>query len=204
MLMTLIFMGLAYALGSVNSAIIVSQAMKLPDPRTDGSKNPGATNVLRLSGKQAALIVLAADIGKGLIAVWIARLCGVDGFAAGLVGIAVVAGHIYPVFYDFEGGKGVATSLGVFIGLFWFMGLVAAIVWFGVARYYHYSSLASLSAVSSAPIIALLTGQFSLIVPLLLLGALVFYKHMENIQRLQAGTESKINWSSSEIADKLP
>lgn len=192
MFAAIFFIAVAYLLGSVNSAIIVSQVMKLPDPRSDGSKNPGATNVLRLSGKQAAMIVLAVDILKGLLAVWIARMFGVAGFAAGLVAIAAVVGHIFPVFYDFKGGKGVATSIGASFGLFWVIGLIAALIWGGVAKFYRISSLASLCAVASTPIIALLTGQFGLIIPLLIMAGIVAFKHQENIKRLQAGTEPTI------------
>lgn len=204
MLVTLLFVGIAYALGSINSAIIVCQAMKLPDPRTDGSKNPGATNVLRLSGKMPAIIVLAADLAKGLIAVWLAKLFGIDGFGAGLVALAAVAGHVFPVFYEFQGGKGVATTIGALYGLSFLMGLLCTGIWIGVARFYGYSSLASLCTIGAAVLLTLLTGHFSMVLPMLALAGLVAYKHLDNIQRLQAGTESKINWGSSDISDKLP
>lgn len=204
MLVALIFIAIAYALGSVNSAIIVSQVMKLPDPRTDGSKNPGATNVLRLSGKQPAIIVLVADMAKGLIAVWFARLVGVDGFGLGLVAFAAVAGHVFPAFYEFQGGKGVATTLGALLGINFVVGVVAAAVWVGVAKFYNYSSLASLCAVGTGAILIVLFDSFSMFLPLLLLAGLVAYKHMDNIQRLQAGTEDKIKWSTEELKDQLP
>ncbi len=186
---------LAYLLGSVSTGVLLSQYLGTPDPRTGGSKNPGATNVLRLSGKNQALAVLAGDILKGVIAVWIARMLGVHGLMLGFVAYAVVAGHIFPVFYKFKGGKGVAPMLGVLLGLSLWVGLFAIITWVVVAAVFRYSSLAGMVTAVFAPFYTLLTGTAAYFLPVLLITALVVWKHSENIQRLRSKTEDKIDFS---------
>lgn len=194
-MLAIFFTALAYLLGSVNTAVIVCQLMKLPDPRTEGSKNPGATNVLRIGGRNAAFLVLGADILKGLIAVWIAAIFGLGGFALGLVALGATLGHIFPVFYGFQGGKGVATALGSILGLSFFIGIVCCIVWVVTVFITRYSSLSSLIAVSVAPILLLFVnaGYF---LPVLLIAGVVAWRHLENIARLRLGTENKMDFGN--------
>lgn len=188
----LILAGIGYALGSVNSAIVVSKLMGLPDPRSEGSKNPGASNVLRTSGKQAAAIVLAADFLKGLIMVWLAKALGMNGFAMGLIGLSTMAGHVFPVFFDFQGGKGVATCLGAVMGISMIDGLLCAIIWVAIAYAKKYASLASLVSVGVAAILMLVT-DISAFIPVAGMAGLVYWRHMDNIERLKDGTETKID-----------
>jgi glycerol-3-phosphate acyltransferase PlsY len=195
-MLALIYALIAYLLGSVNTAIIVCQIMKLPDPRAEGSKNPGATNVLRLAGRNVALIVLAADVLKGFVPVFIAGLISLSGFSLGFVALAATLGHVFPAFYGFKGGKGVATALGGIVGLSFPIGVVCGVVW-GVTIYLtRYSSLSSLIAVSIAPILLLFIdpGYF---IPTLAIAVLVAWRHLENIMRLRAGTENKMEFGNS-------
>jgi glycerol-3-phosphate acyltransferase PlsY len=191
-MLALIFAALAYLLGSVNTAIIVCQLLKLPDPRTEGSNNPGATNVLRIAGRNMALVVLAADVLKGFLPVVIASVLGVQGFGLGIVALAATLGHVFPAFYGFQGGKGVATALGGILGLSLPIGVVCAVIW-GVSVFItRYASLSSLIAVSVAPILFLLTnpGYF---IPTLAIAGIVTWRHLENIARLRVGTENKMD-----------
>lgn len=194
----LIFLGLSYLAGSVCSAVIVSDLCKLPDPRSEGSKNPGATNVLRLAGKKYAVIVLLVDILKGFLPVLLARLFGFSGMGLSLVCLAAVAGHLYPYFFNFKGGKGVATALGVLYGISLSLGLIATILWILIAFVSRYSSLASIVTLLAAPLISLkyVTGFWAFL-PLLAMALLVVYRHKENFERLQNGTESKIDFNKS-------
>ena len=200
-MLTLILLALcvtiAYLLGSLCSAVIVSQLFNLPDPRSEGSKNPGATNVRRLAGKQYAAIVLLGDFLKGLLPVWIASFMHLSPFAQGLTGLAAVLGHIYPMFFDFKGGKGVATTLGVLLGFQPILGMFAMLTWALVAYFSRYASLASMVAVATAPVLSLLhiTGK-SASLPLLIIAVLVIYQHRQNITRLQEGKESKLDFKS--------
>ena len=184
---------LAYCFGSISSAVIVSRLMGLPDPRSSGSNNPGATNVLRLGGKKAAAITLVGDLLKGLIPVLIAKLMTSNPIIIALVGLGAFLGHLYPLFFGFKGGKGVATAAGVFIGLSWVLSLLLFIIWLGVAGIFRYSSLAALTATALAPFIVLflLPG-----LPFFLLASAIagflFWRHRANISRLLAGEESKI------------
>jgi len=139
---------LAYLLGSISSAVLVSKALGLPDPRATGSGNPGATNVLRAGGKFAAALTLLGDVAKGLIPVLLAKVAGVSTPVLALVAIAAFSGHLYPIFFGFKGGKGVATAIGVFIGLAWQLILIFAVVWIAMAAIFRYSSLAALVAMS--------------------------------------------------------
>jgi glycerol-3-phosphate acyltransferase PlsY len=192
----LIFLGLSYLSGSVCSAVIVCNLCKLPDPRAEGSKNPGATNVLRLAGKKYAITVLLADILKGFLPVIIARLFGFGEFALGCVCLAAVIGHLYPYFFDFKGGKGVATALGALLGINFSLGLITVVLWILIAIISRYSSLASIISLLAAPLISLkYHPSFIAFLPLLVMSLFVVYRHQENFTRLQKGTESKIDFS---------
>lgn len=188
---------LAYLAGSVSSAIIVSRLMGLPDPRSSGSNNPGATNVLRLGGKKAAAITLLGDVLKGLLPVLIAKMLTSSSVTIALVGIAAFLGHLYPVFFGFKGGKGVATAAGVFIGISGIMTLVMCGIWLLTAALSRYSSLAALVATLSAPFLVLffLPGLPYFILACVI-AVLLFWRHRENIARLAKGEESKIRFSS--------
>ena len=184
----------AYLLGSVSSAIVVCKLMRLPDPRTQGSKNPGTTNVLRVGGKFPALLTLAGDFSKGLLPVVI----GKPFFSLPLlvcIGGAAVVGHMYPIFYGFKGGKGVATWFGMLTGLWVYFGLSFVLIWIGVGIIFGYSSLAALVASISIPIIAIVVTA-SWLGPLMLfaLVLLIIWRHKENIRRLKQGSESKMKF----------
>jgi acyl phosphate:glycerol-3-phosphate acyltransferase len=186
---------ISYLIGSICSAVLISKLYNLPDPRQSGSNNPGATNVLRLAGKKYAAIVLLADSLKGLIPVAIANLFHANPIILGCMSIAAVVGHIYPIFFKFKGGKGVATTLGVLFGLNILLGLAVCITWVIIAAISKYSSLAALIALLLAPFYAIgITQHVELFPALFFLWILVLYKHRENITRLVDGSESKINW----------
>ena len=181
---------LAYCLGSVSFAIVVSKLMRLPDPRSYGSKNPGATNVLRTGKTTAAVLTLLGDLGKGWLAVWIAALLGGDVPAAG---IAVFLGHLYPVFYRFQGGKGVATAAGVLFGFHIALGLAAVATWIVIAALFRYSSLAAVTAALLAPIYAWwLFGLSTVLAVVAAISLLLVWRHRENISRLLQGRESRL------------
>jgi glycerol-3-phosphate acyltransferase PlsY len=182
----------AYLLGSISTAIIVCKLMGLPDPRSQGSNNPGATNVLRIGGKKAAAITLIGDLLKGLVPVLIAQAFLSDTVIIACVAMAAFLGHLYPVFFGFQGGKGVATALGVLIGLSWQLGLSLALTWLVIAKLFRISSLAALIATSITPLYAwilqLPNAYFYMSFPLC---ALVIWRHRSNLQRLVRGEESK-------------
>lgn len=183
----------AYLLGSINSAIIVSHAMNLPDPRESGSGNPGATNVLRTGNKFAAAITLFGDLLKGFIPVFITNnLIGHEPTVA-IVSVAALLGHMYPVYYRFRGGKGVATTLGVLLGISWLLGLIWVILWLIVAYLFRYSSLSALIATS---LILFLSWVWSyglwIVAALSIITAFVFWRHRSNIQNLLTGSEAKL------------
>lgn len=187
----------AYLLGSVSFAVLTTKAMGLDDPRTFGSKNPGATNVLRTGNKVAALITLLGDALKGTVAVLLAKAfqeqLGLSDAAIAFVGLAAFLGHVYPVFLRFAGGKGVATALGVLFAINWVLGLATAVTWLVIAYFFRYSSLASLVASAFAVFYnALLFGINEQALAVLLMAALLFYRHQPNIKNLLNGTESKI------------
>lgn len=184
---------LAYLIGSLNMSIIVAKLLGKPDPRSQGSGNAGATNTLRTSGKKDAAFVLVGDIVKGVIAVMIAHLFHVQGFMLGLVALAAMVGHIFPLYFQFKGGKGVATMIGVLIALNIWIGVISLAAWVITALLSRYASLASLTAAVVAVICSLIFGHYHYFVPLLVMAGLVFWKHSANIQRLRSGTESKIN-----------
>lgn len=184
---------IAYLLGSLNSAIILCRIMRFPDPRTQGSGNPGATNVLRYGGKKAAIIVLLGDMLKGLLPVAVAQWLALPDVALATVGFAAFLGHLYPVFFRFEGGKGVATALGVMLGLSWLMGAAVLGTWLAVAFALRYSSLAALTATLLAPLYAWwLIGSTSIVAMVTVMGVMLFWRHRSNIRKLLQGTEGKI------------
>ena len=182
-------------LASVNTAIIVCQLLRLPDPRTSGSKNPGATNVLRLAGRYPALLVLVADVLKGFIVVFLAGILGFRGIGLGFVALAATLGHVFPLYYGFQGGKGVATALGGILALSFPIGVVCFVVWAVTLFITRYSSLSSLIAVSIAPIL-LLFIDYGYFIPTLAIAVVVAWRHMENIARLRAGTENKMDFGN--------
>ena len=167
--------------------------MGLPDPRTDGSKNPGATNVLRLGGKKAAAITLAGDMLKGLIPVAIVVLAGFSNEVIAVTGIAAFLGHLYPVFYGFKGGKGVATMLGVLIGTHWLVGLGTIGIWLAMAFTFKISSLSALVATACAPLLVwYITDSPAITTTTAMMTLLLFWRHRSNIQNLLAGKEERI------------
>jgi glycerol-3-phosphate acyltransferase PlsY len=183
----------AYLLGSVPFAMISSKVFGLADPRTYGSGNPGATNVLRSGNKKAALMTLIGDALKGAVAVIVAQQMGFSDTVIALVALAVFLGHLYPVFLKFKGGKGVATAAGVLLALDPILGLAVAGTWLLVAYVSRYSSLAALIAAAAAPLIAVLMhGATHQTIVVGILGMALIGKHWQNIQRLMAGQESKI------------
>jgi glycerol-3-phosphate acyltransferase PlsY len=188
---------LAYLLGSISFAVLVSKAMGLDDPRSYGSGNPGATNVLRTGNRKAAVLTLIGDAAKGAVAVLIARaLADRFGFSDTLlavVGLAAFIGHLFPVFHRFQGGKGVATAAGVLLALSPALGLCTLGTWLLVAAITRYSSLAALLAAVCAPLFAWwLFGANAVIVPIAIMSVLLIWRHRQNIAKLAAGTESRI------------
>ena len=183
----------AYLLGSVPFAMISSKLFGLADPRSYGSGNPGATNVLRSGNKKAALLTLIGDALKGWVAVFVAQRMGLSDNVIGLVALAVFLGHLYPIFLKFKGGKGVATAAGVLLALDPVLGLAVLGTWLAVAYISRYSSLAAVLAAAVAPLFAaLMYGASNLVVIVGVIGMALIGKHWQNIQRLLAGQESKI------------
>lgn len=189
---TIIAIIIAYLLGSIATSVIVCKWAKKPDPREEGSKNPGATNVLRLAGKKPALFTLLGDMLKGVVAIIIGRVLGQHGFNLSLVAIAVYLGHVFPLFYKFKGGKGVATGLGAILAMTPTVGIIVMIVWALVAAIFRYSSLAALVAFLVAPFLDLFISQPTYFIGLIIMLVLVYWRHWANIERLRAGTEPKI------------
>ena len=184
----------AYLLGSISSAIIVCRILGLPDPRGQGSGNPGATNVLRIGGKKAAAITLMGDMLKGLIPVLVAKLFGASIALQALVALAAFLGHLYPIFFGFRGGKGVATALGVLLGLHWPVGLLTIATWLVIAKLFKISSLSALISMLLAPLyIWWLVPDRSLFIVVVFMVALLFWRHRSNIRNLIKGTEGHLN-----------
>lgn len=192
----------AYLIGSLSFAVIVSKALGMADPRSYGSKNPGATNVLRSGNKGAALATLLLDALKGWVPVFLIRHYGArwglgDGVAA-VAGLAAFLGHLYPVFFGFQGGKGVATAAGVLMGVAPLLGLATGATWLIIAVFFRYSSLASLAAAFFAPTYYLIGGNIAwtlnqtALIAIIVMSLLLIWRHRENIRRLAAGTESKL------------
>jgi glycerol-3-phosphate acyltransferase PlsY len=188
----------AYLLGSVSFAIAVSWLMRLPDPRSYGSKNPGATNVLRSGSKVAAALTLIGDSAKGGVAVWLASYF-TDELAA--VGLAAFLGHLYPLFHRFQGGKGVATAAGVLLALDWRVGLGTIITWAVIAAALRYSSLAALVAALFAPLATAFLLDLKSAFFVALMSAFLVWRHRGNISRLVAGTEPRIGAKKASPSD---
>lgn len=188
---------IAYLIGSLSFAVIVSWAMGLPDPHSYGSGNPGATNVLRTGKKHAAVLTLVGDAGKGWFAVWLAQKYAADfglspATIAG-VAIAVFLGHLFPVFFKFRGGKGVATAAGILMAINIWLGLATLSTWIIIAFFFRYSSLAAIVASVFAPLYCFfLFGITAALPAVILMCALLIWRHRENIGKLMAGTESKL------------
>lgn len=184
---------LAYLLGSVSSAIVACRLMGLPDPRTHGSHNPGATNVLRIGGKKAAAVTLAGDMLKGVVPVVAAHLVGSADVTLILVAAAAFLGHLYPVFFAFRGGKGVATLLGTLLGLQIWAGLATVATWLVVAAVVRISSVAALVATATAPVwIWYWTRSTDLVIGTTAMTALLYWRHRSNIRNLLSGKEGTI------------
>lgn len=192
LLMTLVMTILAYLVGSISSAILICKLLKLPDPRTTGSHNPGATNVLRISNKATAATVLVFDILKGTIPVWGAYFLGIEPIYLGIIALAACLGHMYPLFFNFQGGKAVATAFGVLLPIGLDLGGLLVLTWLLVAKVTRYSSLAAIVTVSLAPLYTWLLKPIY-VYPVLMLSALIIFRHKSNIVRLLKGTESKIS-----------
>ena len=182
-----------YLLGSVSTAIITCKIMGLSDPRTVGSNNPGATNVLREGGKKAAIITLLGDMLKGLIPVSIAVLIDMQNEVIAATAVAAFLGHLYPLYYGFKGGKGVATILGALLGIHWILGLGTIGIWLFMAVTLRYSSLSALVAAAGSPILAWFITQSPVItVCVTFMAAMLIWRHKKNIQNLLSGKEDKI------------
>lgn len=191
--MTFLLLLAAYLLGSIPFAIITSRLFGLTDPRTYGSGNPGATNVLRSGNKAAAALTLAGDCAKGWLAVWVAGALGFEPGVAALAGLCAFLGHVFSVFLRFRGGKGVATALGVLAGINAWIALCALLTWLAVAAVTRYSSAAALAAAAVSPLAGLLlTGDALTIGVLLAMCAVLVLRHAENIRKLKDGTEGRI------------
>jgi glycerol-3-phosphate acyltransferase PlsY len=183
----------AYLLGSVSSAVVVARIMHLEDPRDVGSKNPGATNILRYGGKTAAALTLLGDLLKGVVAVVIARLVTDEPLVLASVGLLALLGHVYPVFFDFRGGKGVATGFGVWLALSPWVALALVLTWLLAAALFRYSSLSALIATALCPLyVWLVLRQWPYVVLSVAMGALLIWRHRSNIEKLLAGKESRI------------
>ena len=194
----LIILG-GYMFGSISTAIIVCKLMGLPDPRTEGSKNPGATNVARLGGKKAAALTLAGDMLKGLIPVLIAQYLQMSPVILAATALAAFLGHLYPVFFGFQGGKGVATAFGVIYGLYWPVGLLTTATWLAMALLFRYSSLAALVAIWLTPLWFLwLLPEPEIIAAMSVLVVLLFWRHRSNISNLLSGKEGKISFGKKD------
>jgi glycerol-3-phosphate acyltransferase PlsY len=197
----------AYAVGSLSFAVLVSRAMGLQDPRTYGSNNPGATNVLRSGNRKAAVATLLLDALKGYVPVLLTALYGPrfglgEGTVA-LVGLAAFVGHVWPVFFRFKGGKGVATAAGVLLAFDPWLGLAVLLTWVGVAAVFRYSSLAALAAAVAAPFYQLLmSGTGPVLLAVVVMSLVLLWRHRSNISKLLAGTESRLGSKSKPSAPK--
>jgi len=186
-----LFVPAAYLIGSISSAIIICRLMGLPDPREQGSGNPGATNVMRIGGKKAAAITLLGDSLKGLIPVYAANVLGLSAELVAATGLAAFIGHLYPIFFGFKGGKGVATSVGVLLGFFWALGLAFMATWYVVYKLGKISSLSALVASTLSPVFAwFIVGDEAIVAASAVMTAFLLWRHKSNIQRLLAGEES--------------
>ena len=207
--MDIFLIALAYLIGSISFAVVVSKCMRLPDPYSYGSGNPGATNVLRTGNKPAAVLTLLGDAFKGFIAVVMARMIlGEQSLSSSLnswilcgVVIAVFLGHVFPIFHRFKGGKGVATACGILFGIHWILGLATLATWIIVAKFMRYSSLAAIAAAVFAPIYFIfLFGFDPMTIALVIICGLLVWRHRSNIRNLINGTESRIGAKDSKAS----
>jgi len=190
----ILFAGLSYLIGSISTAIITCKIMGLEDPRKVGSNNPGATNVLRHGGKKAAIITLLGDMLKGLIPVLVIVQLQADALTVALVGACALLGHIFPIYYGFKGGKGVATYYGAILGINWLVGLIALTIWLSMAALFKISSLSALVSIFLTPFILWHFSQsVELTMAAALMSLIVFWRHQNNIKQLIQGTEGRID-----------
>jgi len=179
-----------YLAGSISAAIVICRSLGLSDPRAAGSKNPGATNVMRLHGKLPALLTLTGDVLKGVLPVLLARMLDLPYAVQVAVGLAAFLGHLYPLYFQFKGGKGVATAYGVLFTLNWQLGVVCAVTWISIFLLSRISSLSALAAFGLLPVFSwTLNGSIPLTLACTLIGILIFWRHRSNIRNLLAGTE---------------
>ena len=207
--MDIFLIPIAYLIGSVSFAVVVSECMRLPDPHSYGSGNPGATNVLRTGNKRAAVLTLLGDAFKGFIALVMARMIlGEESLSSSLnawilcgVVIAVFLGHVFPIFHRFKGGKGVATACGILFGIHWILGLATLATWIIVAKFMRYSSLAAIAAAVFGPIyFVFLFGFHPMTMALVMVCGLLVWRHRSNIRNLINGTESRIGAKDSKAS----
>ena len=187
-LLAIVLWTFSYLLGSVSTAILVCRLLGYPDPRSTGSHNPGATNVLRLGGKFAAIVTLIGDIAKGIVPVAIARELGLRENIAALCGFCAFLGHLYPVYFDFRGGKGVATAMGMVAALHWPTAAIIGLIWISVFVTTRFSSLAAIASFCAAPVLVLFT-RAELFYPILILALMLLFRHRNNIVQLIRGKE---------------
>lgn len=184
---------IAYLFGSIASAILICRLFGLSDPREGGSSNPGATNVMRLHGKKAAILTLFGDVLKGVIPVLIAKALGSHELVIALCALAAFLGHLFPVFFGFKGGKGVATLIGVLIATHWILGLAYVFTWLISATLFRYSSLSALIAAALTPLYSwYILHDINILIGQIIMAILLIWRHQSNIQKLIAGTEDKI------------
>jgi len=190
-MMNVIYLLFSYLIGAISFGIVVSHIFSLPDPRTIGSKKPGATNVLRSGKKLAALLTLLGDALKGSLTVGLAQYFELSPLMVGLIAIATLIGHVFPIYYGFKGGRGVATAAGILFMFSWTMGLIVLAIWLGVFFIWRYSSLAAIIAASLSPVIGFFYKiDFYELIATSIIALILILRHVENIKRLIDGTES--------------
>jgi len=190
-MMNVIYLLFSYLIGAISFGIVISHIFSLPDPRTIGSKNPGATNVLRTGKKLAALLTLLGDALKGSLTVGLAQYFELSALMVGLIAIATLVGHVFPIYYGFKGGRGVATAAGILFMFSWTMGLIVLAIWLGVFFIWRYSSLAAIIAASLSPVIGFFYKiDFYELIATSIIALILILRHVENIKRLIDGTES--------------
>jgi glycerol-3-phosphate acyltransferase PlsY len=186
-----IYLLFSYLIGAISFGIVISHIFSLPDPRTIGSKNPGATNVLRTGKKLAALLTLLGDALKGSLTVGLAQYFELSPLMVGLIAIATLIGHVFPIYYGFKGGRGVATAAGILFMFSWTMGLIVLAIWLGVFFIWRYSSLAAIIAASLSPVIGFFYKiDFYELIATSIIALILILRHVENIKRLIDGTET--------------
>jgi glycerol-3-phosphate acyltransferase PlsY len=190
-MMNVIYLLFSYLIGAISFGIVISHIFSLPDPRTIGSKNPGATNVLRTGKKLAALLTLLGDALKGSLTVGLAQYFELSPLMVGLIAIATLIGHVFPIYYGFKGGRGVATAAGILFMFSWIMGLIVLAIWLGVFFIWRYSSLAAIIAASLSPVIGFFYKiDFYELIATSIIALILILRHVENIKRLIDGTET--------------